>query len=296
MRHSNTALLAFLLLATLLAGWGTALRAAELDVDARLGFAYDSNLGRAAPAEDRRADTLAQALLSVANRFDLADADSLTLAATLRGDGYFRYAGLNAIDVGVNGVYRHKFGVGLLAPWVSATLSASHYATRDTIRVSDFYSADLVAGKRLSELLSVSAGYIYAWRHALNDLPVVPGISGAVFDLRGQSGFASASYAVSDRWLLEARYDVRRGDVESTSQQGFAIFQASSAIAEDFVLGPNLYAYRLRGTTQTFGTALSYALSDASSLNLTYAFEFTRTAASLNYRTQLVSVTWLHGF
>jgi hypothetical protein len=84
---------------------------------------------------------------------------------------------------------------------------------------------------------------------------------------------------------------IRRGDVESTSQQGAAVFAASSAIAEDPAFGDErLYAYRLRGTTATLGGTLSFALNDHASVDLRYRYASTRSPQSLEYRTNNVAL------
>ena len=61
-----------------------------------------------------------------------------------------------------------------------------------------------------------------------------------------------AAYAVTEQLASSGRFASRRGDVVSTTSQGYAIFQASNAIAADPAFGDELYAYRLRGTTNVF--------------------------------------------
>jgi hypothetical protein len=140
-------------------------------------------------------------------------------------------------------------------------------------------------------------GLYYERRYDTHGQPVVPGISGRVFDLRGQGAFVRAGYAATNELYLDARADVRRGDVESTSQQSLPIFLASSAIAADPVWGdPNLYAYRLRGTTWSGDLTASYALSGRSSLELEYRYAFTRAAEGLEYTTNTILLTFDYRF
>ena len=44
----------------------------------------------------------------------------------------------------------------------------------------------------------------YDRRYARHDDVLVPGISGAVWDVAGHAGFARIGYALSDRWQLDA--------------------------------------------------------------------------------------------
>jgi hypothetical protein len=118
-----------------------------------------------------------------------------------------------------------------------------------------------------------------------------------VFDLIGQSAYFRASYSIDERWQLGVNGSIRRGDVESTSQQGLAVFLASSAIAEDPAFNdPNLYAYRLRGTTSTLGATLSWALNDRSSLNLNYSYALTDSPQDLKYRNYNAGLVFAYHF
>ena len=87
---------------------------------------------------------------------------------------------------------------------------------------------------------------------------------------------------------------MRRGDVVSTTRINLPIFLASDAIAADPAFGSEFFAYRLRGTTSTATVNLSWALSDRSSLNLTYADARTKAYDDLDYRNRAttLSLAW----
>jgi hypothetical protein len=86
------------------------------------------------------------------------------------------------------------------------------------------------------------------------------------------------------------RAAVRRGDVESTTRQNLDIFLASDAIAADPAFGSDFFAYRLRGTTATANATLSWALSERSSLNLSYAVARTTSYDDLNYLSRIGTI------
>ncbi len=95
---------------------------------------------------------------------------------------------------------------------------------------------------------------------------------------------------------LETGYAWRRGDVVATTHPNLAIFLASDAIGDTGAFGPDFYDYRLRGTTQTGNGTLSYALDDRSSVNLGYAYAFTRAAQNLQYPIHSVSASWVYRY
>jgi hypothetical protein len=261
-----------------------------LDTDA--GVLYDSNLIRAFEAADIRADVAFTLSAAGGSHFALSGADGLTLTADARSEIYHRFHGLNLLGLGGTALYRHKFGLGYAAPWILLAASASHDNYRDDIRDSDRVELRAELGKRFTEAFDAAFGGRFERRYAKNDQPVVPGISGKVFDLRGQSAYVRAGCAVSDQLLLGAELAVRRGDVVATTRRDFEIFVVSGAIAPDPTFGSDFFAYRLRGTTDTAKLTASWAFDDRSSLNFAYTDERTDAAGGIVYRSHSANVVF----
>jgi len=278
----------------LFAAWSPGTRA-EWDFGATAGALYDNNLTRAQNPSDKRAAGAATAGASATYFAPLTGGDSVS--GTLFGDGqlFDRFSGLSNLAGGASAAYRHKFGLGAEAPWISTVATVYYDGYRDTLRTSTFLNLRAEIGKRFSEQFDASAAVYYERRYNDHGEPVVPGISGKVFDLSGQGVDLRAGYAPGSEWYFSMGAGVRRGDVESTSKPGLAIFLASSAIAEDPVWGdPNLYAYRLRGTTWSGALTASYALSDKASVDLVYRYGLTRAAQGLEYITNAALVTFVY--
>jgi hypothetical protein len=269
---------------------------ADTFAEARAGVVYDDNLTRAQRDADIRADTAARVAASGGWYVAPTGQDGLSLWVHGEADAYARFHGLDTVSAGAGARWRHKFGVGLDVPWLAVTLDASHGAWRDDIRDGNRLDARLEAGKRFGETFDASLGVTLDRRTADHDRPVVPGISGKVFDLSGRSAFARAAWDVTPDFQVGVRADVRRGDVVSTTRINFAIFEASDAIAADPAFGPGFFAYRLRGTTTTATLNLSYALSDRASLNLTYADARTRAYDGLDYRNRATTLALAWSF
>jgi hypothetical protein len=269
---------------------GAASASWQFDVDA--GFLYDSNLTRAYAPADIRADGAFALDAAVGSFWALSGADGLTLGADLRTEAYHRFHGLNLVGVGASATYRHKFGLGYAAPWLALGVSGAHDDYRGDIRDSNRLEARAELGQRFTPEFDAAFGASYERRYAKNDQPVVPGISGKVFDLRGQRVYARAGYAVTDRLLLDAELSARRGDVVATTRRDFAIFVVSDAIAADPTFGADFFAYRLRGTTDTAKLSASWALDDHSSLNVIYADERTDAAGGVTYRSHSANLVF----
>jgi len=266
---------------------------AEPFYGAELRYAHDDNLTLASQRADRLDDHSIEGTVDAGMSLALDHDDSIAVGATLRGAAYARFALLDATSLGAYATYRRKLGLGLTTPWVGAGLALSHDDSRDSIRDSDRAELRASLGARLSERLDVSGGYLHERRLARRDDPDVPGISGALYDGSGDSGFARLGYAITERVLVDASCRVRRGDIVATAPQSGPIFRASSAIAEDPAFGPDRYGYRLRATTVSASVAVSYAVDDRSALNLAYTMDRSRAAAGLDYARHVISAAWV---
>jgi len=269
---------------------GLAHGAWQYDVDA--GFTYESNVNRAYAPADIRADT-AFALDATGWWFYAPSGrDGITLAGEATTELHHRFAGLDSVQLGAAATYRHKLGLGYAAPWIVVRLAAADLQYRDDLRNGSRVEARIEMGQRFTPELDAAFGGLLERRYARHDEPVVPGISGRVFDLRGQTVYARAGYALSDRLLVAATLAARRGDVVASTRRDFEIFAASDAIAADPAFGPDFFAYRLRGTTDTAKLSASWALDERSSLNALYADERTDAAGGIYYRTHSMSLLY----
>jgi hypothetical protein len=271
-------------------------RGMEQSFDAAVDATYDTNVTRAQLRDDIRSDGYATGSVGATLRWPLGDRDAVSVGAGLSAAQYARYSRLSYASAQATAAWQRKLGLGIAAPWIAVSGTAAHESYRASERDSDRIAAQLSAGKRFDERFDASLGYLYDRRYAHHDETLVPGISGAVWDLAGHTGFVRAGYALTEQWQLDAGYSYRRGDVVSTTHRNLAIFLASDAIAESTAFGPGFFDYRLRGTTQTGSGTLSYALGDRASLNLIYAYEFTRAAQGLQYQGHVVTASWIYRY
>ena len=272
------------------------LGAVERAFDAGADTAYDTNVTRGQLADDIRADGYVAGHGGATLRWPFDDGSAASVGATLRAAQYVRFPRLSMLAAEASAAWQRKLGLGLTAPWIAASALLAHESYRESVRDSDRLALTLRMGKRFSERLDATLGYAYDRRYAHHDEPVVPGISGAVWDLAGHTGYVRAGYTLTDRWQVEAGYAYRRGDVVSTTHRNLAVFLASDAIAESHAFGPGFFDYRLPGTTQTGDAALSYALGDRSSLDFAYAYAFTRAAHGFEYQTHLITASWVYRY
>jgi hypothetical protein len=269
---------------------------AEWLFDADAGAFYDNNLGRASSPADFRAGSAATLAIAASWFAAPTESDVLSVGAAVGGEAHDRYHGLNNGWAVGTALYRHKFGVGLSAPWVLGEIAGGYYEYDFNVRTGARFALRAEMGKRLSETFDIEIGAFYDRRYGPFGVPDIPGISGKAFDLRGEGVYFRAGYAVTENLLLSARLAVRRGDVVSTATETDQIISAATAIAEDPTFGDELYDYRLRGTTRTAVVTLSWALNARSSLNLSYTGEATSVMAGLDYRSSMAALTYSYRY
>lgn len=279
--------------ALVMAGMGASAQAEwQFDFDAAARF--DNNINNAYSHADIRSDTALALNGAAASHVAQSGTDSLALGVDASGALFDRFHGLDQFGVGASADYRHKFGTGYAVPWLQLSASAADDVYQSALRNGERVTLVAELGQRFTTAFDAAFGATYERRYARNDEPVVPGISGAVFDLRGQSAYARAAYAIDDRLSLDALLSARRGDVVATTRRDLDIFRASAAIADDPTFGPDFFAYRLRGTTDVASLGASWALDGHSSINLVYDNARTDAAGGIVYRSQAASMvfTW----
>lgn len=273
-----------------LAWHAPALASSSVDVDA--GVFHDDNLTRAHDAADRRSDRALAGGIAARYAWLPSGYDAIGWSAYARGETYDRYGGLDHAMAGMTLRYRRKLGLGRDA-WVVALAADASYADyRENVRDGARVVLEGEIGRRFGEAFAARIRVVRDRRHARTDIPIVPGVSGEIFDLAGMSIEADADYAIDARWQASGRIGMRRGDVESTSRRNRAIFLASSAIADDPAFhDPELFGYRLRGTTRSAALAVSYALDDRASVNVGYRYDVTRVVEGVDYRSRVVDAS-----
>ena len=159
--------------------------AVETSFDAGVEGVYDSNVTRGELRDDIRADGYVSANGGATLRWPIGDADAVWLSAGLRAAQYLHFTRLSFAAAEASAGWQRKLGVGLTAPWVAASATLAYESYRETLRDSDRLALQLSTGQRFSERLDGSLGYVYDRRYARHDDVLVPGISGAVWDVSG---------------------------------------------------------------------------------------------------------------
>ena len=271
-------------------GPGMALAQWQANVEAAL--VYDNNLSRAQLPSDIVDDYGAALRAGVARTFDAGEHGDFNLAVDGRVVRYARYEGASVASLGAAAGYRHKLGLGLAAPRLSANLSAAYEDSPEAVRDGYRYGALLSLGKRFDERLEGSLSAAWDKRVQQHVQAVVPGIPGDPFSLESRSLSARGSYLVASRTTLTASVGGRWGDVVSSTRRNPQIFAESSAIAPDPAFGPDYIAYRLSGaSTGFFSAGIAYDFHRNASIEASVNLDSTSARGGLDYDVTTFALT-----
>ena len=200
---------------------------------------------------------------------------------------------------GAEGRLSRKFGLGPLAPVVSAAISAGGKLARIDADRGVTTQAGLRASKRFTEAWQVGTGVEWMRHHA----------DTATFDVSHRKVWGEVSWDITDRWRLTYGYGRLRGNFIANA--GPVIWNRalagliSPAVAQYYntvpwevtdSYGRGWVTYNVTGQARFWWLELSPALTDATSLSLRYDSVFTKNIISVKYRQDLWKLSLLHRF
>ena len=250
---------------------------AALFVDGSLDSSYDSNPALAETDADIEGEMSVGARVSGGWYQQLTDRIGLSATADLAGEHHAQFTGLDYVGLGGSIALRGKLGLGLNAPWwrLGGNLMARDYDF--DLRDGLHYGASASVGQRIGERLSVEVKYAYDGRRSDKtvDVPIAVqlfGIGGGAFDIDGHTVSVGATYDLTQRFAVSARYSHRWGLICSSTRVDLDVLLESTAVNYDPVFGVDRVAYTGPAETDFYTINFSYALTDHASLNAGYEY------------------------
>ncbi|MEQ1598041.1 MAG: hypothetical protein ABL880_01610 [Methylotenera sp.] len=261
---------------------------------------YDSNLSQARFSQDQVSDMATAINVTAGKYFQLSDYNSLTVTGDLGGEIYNTYHGMNNVSLGGSTTLKRKWGLGLYQPWTAFTLSTTRLDYNNDVRDGWLHKVMFSGGKRISEHWDIWADISLQKRTQDNDNVIEPGLSGSPFDLLNKVATLDAVYAFSENTFLMLGYQWRRGDVVATAiteSPIHAVFDpVTTAETADNAFGVEGEAYRLRGTTHTFGAKVNTTINQNYVLGIEYQRYITHGGNGNNYYKSMPALTLSYHF
>jgi hypothetical protein len=272
---------------------------AEWFLNSEAKMKYDSNLTNARFSQDIVGDQAIAALVNGGRYIQLDDRTSLSVQGKINSEAYRRFHGMDHVSLGGSFTLKRKWGLGLYVPWSAISLSTEHLSYNVNVRDGWLHQAQMSGGKRISDRWDFWADLLFQRRTADNAPMLDPGISGAVFDQTSGTLKLNSVYTFDSSTFLTLGYQLRRGDVNSTTireSPGSNIDSVMTAVTRDLVFGTDAEVYRLTGTTQTLGARISKTVATNFVLGLEFQQFITNARGNNNYYKSLLAATLSYRF
>jgi hypothetical protein len=264
---------------------------ADVSVSATAAARYNDNVGNAPESDSRIADEVLAARIGLYDLLVLDGADTVSAGGDLSGEWFDHLTGLRSASLDASLAFRHKWALGVTAPWTRAALSVGRTDSDAGYRDTTWYRIALGTGKRFTPAFNMLLEYSFEHRSASPGEEAEPWVSADVFSGNAHALALSAEYALGNRLTLNASALWRHGDVVVSTNEYYYSYQAARAIEEDPALGDEYYAYRFIGTTYGARVGFSAALTAHSALSLSYQLLSTH-AEGNSYRNSIPELRW----
>jgi hypothetical protein len=275
-----------LLLATALLLPFTVARADDWAPNLTLTGTWQDNASNASLSSDRVAGFVTDADLLASQRYTFGLGDSIHPALHIGGEWWPRFNNLNRAAFGGRVEWRHKFGVGALAPIFSAEVAADAILAQETGRRGFSSGITLALRKRFND----------AWRGTLSHEFARHDARYAVFDRTGNETTIELARELNDVARLTFALRYRDGDVLSygTPPRPDLVALAPNRLAVE-TFGRPMVAYSIDARTIAGKAAVIRALDESTAIVVAYEYRNTE-KSPLRYVNHLVSLGLVHQF
>ena len=220
------------------------------------------------------------------HRYAFGTADSLHLTGHLAAEWWPRYEGLQTGAIGARTEWRHKFGLGAMAPVLSAEIAGDLIAAKEEGRRGSRLGFTVAFQKRFNDVTRVTVAHELAQRYARV----------AVFDHEANETSLTLDRDFGSLKRLTFSVHHRDGEVVSyaTPPRPDLVALASSRVEVDTFDRP-MVAYSIDARTWRARVAFARALDEHSAIVGAYEWRNTE-RKPLRYVNHLVSIALVHQF
>jgi len=227
----------------------------KVQVDA--GFMFDSNVTRGRTDSEKRIDRAYSFNAGKGFAFTFEDEDDArenlraSVNLTFGGEKFQRYDGLSRAMAGIEGEVQYRTSSAFDAVTFAVFGRASVEAYRSTLRDGYRYTVGVSARQALTDRIDIFGALSHNGRISTS----------SVFTTRDNSARLNLDYTLSDREVLYATGEYRRGKIFSSGNANLANLDVADVfVIDDAFPGEGLFAYRLDANTviSTLGYNLGF--------------------------------------
>jgi hypothetical protein len=254
----------------------------EVNVRFDAGYMYDDNVTRANVSVDKLTDQAYSANLSAVILLPLGDHARALVTASLGGQGFSLYHGLNQATESAQGELQYRGSADFGAPTYAVFLRTFADQYESGLRSGSRYSVGVSARLPVTDRIQIFGAVAHNQRYGRS----------AVFNIMDDSVRINLDYALSRKGTVYLSAEMRNGDIVSTGQPSLENVDISYAFAPDVAFpGMGLYSYRFKGNTSLYTLGYNYGLSSRSSLDLSWRMVVSAADGRPSYATSPASYT-----
>lgn len=256
------------------------------------GYTYDDNITRAELDSDIEKDSVLNADVTAVMKLPLNDISYFSFKGEINLNQYLDFSQLSNTRVGVHGSYHLRPTGGYTALRYFVRLGYIERLFKSDQRSGSATEIELGLSKRLSDLVSLRAGYIK------EDIDSDESIG--VFDADNNRFYADMEYKLNKKNNLYGTITYVDGVVVSTTVPTTKIIQASAPfiVRDDAFLDltPARFAYRLDAKTTSLRVGDVYAISSNQAIDGSLLYYDSAAQGGNDYTGMILSIDYHHRF
>jgi len=267
-----------------------ALAATAINSTLFAGFTYDDNISRAELSSDIENDSFFNIGASANYNYAINNVSKIIFSASAEYNQYQDFDKLDNFKLGIAANYQIQPTSGYTAPWYSISIGYKSLGYDPDSRDGSFTNIGLDFGKRITDILSLRAGYHIESIDTEANPPA--------FDTDNNQLYINLDYKLSSHNTFYTTVSSTDGEIVSTAAPTQKLINASHGVIinDSTVFGPNRYAYQLKATTIAFTLGNNYSISQQQAIDISLLHYTSSAYGGNDYDGIILQLTYLHSF
>jgi hypothetical protein len=266
-----------------------ALAAIPLKTDVSVGYTYDDNVTRADLDSDIESDSILSIDASAAYKLPFNEISYFSLKGSLAVNQYLDFTKLSNTRLGIHGSYHLRPSSGYTAARYFARLTFESRMYDSDQRDGSATEIELGLGKRLTDLVSLRAGYIKEDVDADH----------IVFEAENDRLYVDVDFRTSRENTVYVTLGYLDGDLVTTApvrpqlQAEYTYWVVDDAFTD---LNPQRWAYRLTGSAMSLRLGDNFSLGSNQAIDGSIFYYDAESDGSSSYTGLIYNVNYLYRF
>jgi hypothetical protein len=255
-----------------------------------VGLTSDDNITRAELDNDVEKDNILELGIFSTYKHVINSASHIFYSASAEHNQYQDFDELSQPKLGLSANYQIQPFQGYTAAWYSVSFAYQLLGYDNKNRNGSHVDVGFDFGKRLTDIISLRAGYHIEKTDANANPPA--------FDTDNSRLYINMDYKLNNQNTFFSTLGMNDGDIVVTATPTLKIMNAShgNIIDDSEVFGSNRFAYRLTATTTTFTLGDHFTISPNQAIDFSLLHYSSSAYGGNDYDGMILQLTYLHNF